>query len=289
MTAFAKAEKSENGLTVSVEIRSYNSRHLDFNIRVPHGYTVIEDKIKELVSNTVSRGRVEIRLYIKDESDTACAYEVNEQKAGAYADALRQLSVMCSTEGEIPLSLLATAHGIITPAEVEVDIDTHWGVMEQCVSAALVDYDQMRLAEGDFIRNDFSGRLDYIETAIGKIEKESDGLLPVYRKRLTDRIKKLTDGIAEIDEGRIAQESALLAERSDISEEIVRAHSHVKQFRAIMDAEEAGGRKLNFLLQEFNREFNTMGSKVGNAEIAHLIVDVKSELEKLREQVQNVE
>jgi len=147
----------------------------------------------------------------------------------------------------------------------------------------------MRKTEGDFIAGDFIKRLDYIEKAMAEIEEKSGSLLPYYQERLKERISALTRGIVDIDPGRISQEAAMLADRSDISEEIVRAKSHIGQFRAITDAEEPSGRKLNFLLQEFNREFNTMGSKTGNADVSHIIVNVKSELEKIREQVQNVE
>ena len=151
------------------------------------------------------------------------------------------------------------------------------------------DLNAMQQVEGDHLAADFAQRLELIEETVSTIESESEGLVERYRERLEERIAKLTGGMVEIDEGRIAQEAAFLADRSDIDEEIVRARSHVKQFREIMDGPEPGGRKLNFLLQEFNREFNTMGSKTGNTSVSHRIVAVKSELEKLREQVQNVE
>ena len=138
-------------------------------------------------------------------------------------------------------------------------------------------------------RSNFSNRPEFIESGLRQIDAAADGLLPVYRDKLTARIEALTQGVAELDPARISQEAAIAADRSDISEEIVRVRSHIRQFRDIMHADEPAGRKLNFLLQEFNREFNTMGSKIGQAEVAHLIVDIKAEIEKLREQVQNIE
>ena len=147
----------------------------------------------------------------------------------------------------------------------------------------------MREKEGAFLANDLKQRLGFVEQSLDQIEADATGLVPLYRERLQERITALTKGVVELDAGRIAQEAAILADRSDISEEIVRAESHLKQFRSIMISEEPAGRKLNFLLQEFNREFNTMGVKAGNAEVSHIIVNVKSELEKIREQVQNVE
>jgi uncharacterized protein (TIGR00255 family) len=147
----------------------------------------------------------------------------------------------------------------------------------------------MQKKEGDFMAADLLKRLDYLDDCIGEIENDSDGLLTRYQQRLKERLGALTREMVEIDPGRLAQEAAFLADRSDISEEIVRAKSHVRQFRHIMNSEEPGGRKLNFLLQELHREFNTMGSKIGQADTSHRIVDVKSELEKIREQIQNVE
>ena len=161
--------------------------------------------------------------------------------------------------------------------------------MQDCLKSALDQLDAMRKAEGDNMAADFKQRLDAIERMLQEIESEAAGLPDVYRQRLKERIDALTHGMVEIDEARIAQEAALLADRSDISEEIVRAKSHIQQFRARMHDDTPAGRPLNFLLQEFNREFNTMGAKSGKADMSHVIVAVKSELEKLREQIQNVE
>lgn len=289
MTAYAKSEERTNELVADVEIRTYNSRHLDFNIRVPHGYNPVEEKIKELVSSKITRGRVELKLFVKDESEGSYNFDINSQKASAYCTALKTIAGENNLTGEIPVSLLSGVSGVITPSDVEIDFDKQWVVIEKCIIKALSSIIEMRKTEGDYLKKDFQERLDFIESALGKIEKGSLNLIEIYQKRLTDRIKKLTDGIVEIDEARIAQEAAMIADRSDISEEIVRAKSHVQQFNDIMNSKEAGGRKLNFLLQEFNREFNTIGSKTGNAEVAHFVVDVKAELEKMREQIQNVE
>ena len=154
---------------------------------------------------------------------------------------------------------------------------------------ALDDLETMRKNEGDFIAKDLKHRLKFIHACLKQIHKKSDGLLNEYQERLKERISSLTQDLVELDPTRIAQEAAHLADRSDISEEIVRAKSHLNQFNEIINAVEPAGRKLNFLLQELNREFNTMGSKIGNAEVAHIVIEVKSELEKIREQIQNVE
>ncbi len=289
MTAFASSKKDQNDITVSVEIRSYNSRHLDISLRLPHRYDSLEEKIKSMTSEMISRGRVEMKLKVSDQSEDAYAFEVNQPKALAYHKALLQLKDSFNMDTKLPLDLLTNLDGVIRPAEIDDDVEKPWPIIKDCIVSALADLDAMRKREGDFTAKDLVSRLDYIEKTIDIIEKESENLLPQYQEKLKERISALTRGLVEIDPGRIAQEAAILADKSDISEEIVRSRSHIDQFRKIMNAKAPGGRKLNFLLQEFNREFNTIGSKTGNADVSHRVVEIKSELEKLREQVQNIE
>ncbi|HDM77827.1 MAG TPA: DUF1732 domain-containing protein, partial [Deltaproteobacteria bacterium] len=178
---------------------------------------------------------------------------------------------------------------IIKPVEMDLDMEACWPVFKDCMNEAINNLIAMRKKEGNFLEADMVARLDGIEERIDQIQEESSDLLFHCQQRLKDRIAVLTKGIIEINPDRIAQESAFLTDRSDISEEIVRAASHIKQFRAIMNSAEPAGRKLNFLMQELNREFNTMGSKTNNTNVSHIIVEVKSDLEKIREQLQNVE
>jgi uncharacterized protein (TIGR00255 family) len=289
MTAYAGAEYSSDALAVKTEIRSYNSRQLDIVLRLPNGYLSVEEKIKELVSDRVLRGRLEMKVQIESEAGDAEAFEIDKSKAHSYYSVLNQLRNEFKVDSEITLENLLHAGGIIKPAEISRDIETALPTIQECVNQALAELDRMRVREGDFIARDLSERLAHIEKQLENIRNGSVGLVSVYQQRLKERIVKLTQDMVEIDPGRIAQEAAILADRSDISEEIVRAESHLQQFHHIMKSDESAGRKLNFLLQELHREFNTMGSKVGNAEISHVIIDVKSELEKIREQVQNVE
>jgi uncharacterized protein (TIGR00255 family) len=289
MTAFARAETTSGALTVSVEIRSVNSRNLDVVLRTPHGYLALEEKIKTLIPGVVNRGRIELKLDVRDESETVSAFEIDSAKASSYYRALVQLKETLSLAGEVDVNHLLACNGLIRAVTAEHDPDQVWTVVQPCAVEALAGLDAMRVREGDFLARDFSMRLDDIEQCLDQIEAAATDLVSIYRDRLRERIAVLTQGLVDIDPGRIAQEAALLADRSEISEEIVRARSHLKQFRDLMAAAEPAGRKLNFLLQEFNREFNTMGAKAGNARISHTIVAVKSELEKLREQVQNVE
>ncbi|MGD9239826.1 MAG: YicC/YloC family endoribonuclease [Desulfobacterales bacterium] len=289
MTAFATAENSVDELTVKIEIRSYNSRHLDIFLRVPPACQPLEEKIKGLITDRVARGRLEIRVQIDDSSEEALALEVDFSRAEALVAAFKQLKSRFDLKTDITLEMLLGAGGIIKTGEKLEKEDIVWPAVKHCLQLALDDLEAMRQKEGDFIAKDFEHRLNFLKACLKKIRKNSDDLLPQYQERLKERVALLAQDSVELDPARIAQEAAFLADRSDISEEIVRAESHLDQFDQIMNAVEPAGRKLNFLLQELNREFNTMGSKVGNAEVAYLIIDVKSELEKIREQIQNVE
>jgi len=289
MTGYARSERIKESLTVTVDIRSYNSRYLDIVLNIPHRYLSLEDKIKSIVSDNLERGRIEIKLYIMDDSEESVAFEVNNNRAAAYYNALMQLKNGLNIDSQVSLDLLAGIGGVIKPVENIRNMEDCWPVIKDCINEAMGDVVAMRKKEGDFMAGDIIKRLDYIESTADKIDKESSSLLSIYQERLKDRISVLTKGMVNIDPERITQEAAFLADKSDISEEIVRVASHIKQFRAIMDAGEPAGRKLNFLLQELNREINTIGSKAGKAQLSYMVVDIKSELEKIREQLQNVE
>lgn len=289
MTAFSQAECQQEEISVACELRSYNSRHLDIVLKIPYEYGPLEERIKTLISEHIARGRIEVYLKIKELSEEVFLYEVNEPAAQAYIEALKSMGDKFGVEGAVTLEMLAGASGVLRPAEVERDLEKSWSAIQKSLTEALADLDLMRCREGEFIAGDFESRLTYIEETVRKIEEMSDGLLEVYFERLQKRIAVLIQDAVEIDAGRLSQEAALLADRSDITEEITRSLSHVEQFRSIMQADLPGGRKLNFLLQELNREFNTIGSKTANSDISHRVVEIKSELEKIREQVQNIE
>ena len=289
MTAYARSEKTADKINISTEIRSYNSRYLDVSLRIMHGFNVLEEKIKALIIEKIARGRIEMSLQINDGSDEAYNFEINIPKAKAYYDRLVQLQDQLGLHSEIAVDLLVREGGVIRSEEIGRDMDAVWPVVRDCVDEALNNLVEMRKKEGAFIALDITGRINRIEESIHLIEKESSDLLFHYQQRLKERIAALTRGMVEVDPERITQEAAFLADKSDISEEIVRVTSHIKQFRTIMNSEEPAGRKLNFLLQELHREFNTMGSKTEKAHVSHTVVEVKSELEKIREQLQNVE
>ncbi len=289
MTAYAKAEETEGNIRVFAEISSYNNRYSDMIVKMNPIYNPIEDKIKRFVLQTIKRGRIELKLKIEEEQKILPSFVVDKPKALKYYKALSELKEALQIKEDISLHLITTMPDIINISEPEVNIDNIWIIVEKCLTKALADIDKMRKTEGDFIAADFEKRLDFISKVMKKIEVKAEKLPISYRNKLLERIKKLINNNTGIDPDRIANEAAILADKSNLSEEIVRIASHMEQFVSIIKEEESSGKKLNFLLQEMNREINTIGSKSGSSDISSLVVEVKAELEKIREQVQNVE
>jgi uncharacterized protein (TIGR00255 family) len=289
MTAFGSAEMTFDEFTVFVEIRSYNSRYLDISLNIPAGIRQFEDKAKSLISSRMSRGRVEVKVKLEEKKNLSDTFELDMDRARSYSDAILKLKEELDMDITIPVDFLTGAGRILLPTEHTKDADIIWEGIEKCMLKAIDGLEEMRKEEGLTISRDLSMRLDYMETVIGDIKNASKDLLLAYQNKLKGRIEDLTKGMVEIDLDRIAQEAAFLADKSDISEEIVRIESHINQFRGIQNSDEPAGRKINFLLQELGREINTIGSKTGKADVSHMVVDVKSELEKIREQIQNIE
>jgi uncharacterized protein (TIGR00255 family) len=289
MTGYAAAEKASDQFVTTVEIRSYNSRHLDIVLRGLQGYNGLEDRVKTMVHERLVRGRIEIKIKVSEPENAAVVFEIDRPKATAFLEAVQQLRDNFDVDGPVSLDLLIGTGGVLRPVQTELDLEMIWPVLEECLGEALESLNGMRAREGAYISSDLDGRLDRVKDLLDRISSSSEGLLEFYQSRLKERLAALTHGAVELDPARVTQEAALLADRSDISEEIVRAGSHIAQFRQYMAAPEACGRKLNFLLQELNREFNTMGAKAGKASTGHLIVEAKAEFEKIREQVQNIE
>ena len=257
MTAFAAAEKNQNGLSVATEIRSYNNRHLDIALWLPNSYLKLENRIKALIGEKVSRGRIEVRVKIQDDTDAGLAFEIHTPKAKAYRETLAQLENGFGITPSLTFASLVDA-GVVIAKESKRDAEQCWDVIGGCIDQAMEKLVEMRAREGGFISRDIHKRLEAIETCIQRIDQASEGMTAYYQERLRERITRLTKGIVELDPARVAQEAAFLADKSDISEELVRASSHVGQFRGIMEVPEPAGQKLTFLLQELHREFNTM-------------------------------
>jgi uncharacterized protein (TIGR00255 family) len=289
MTAFARAVHAQDTLTAEAVIRSYNSRHLDFAVYLPDFCQGFEEEIKKMVSRYHQRGRMEIRVTVQDETRDSDQFEVDEAKAAAYFKALKQLQSCLGLSEDPKLDQVLSARNIIVPAVREPDQPLLKAVVSQAVDDAARELDRMRQAEGQRLQKDLADRLAAIEKTMAQVTAQADEVPALYKKKLEERLARLTADQGGIDPIRLAQEVAVLADKSDVSEEIVRISSHIQQFRTTMNADRSSGQTLNFLIQEFNREFNTIGSKAGNAALSHLVVDLKSQLEKIREQVQNIE
>ena len=289
MTAFSQGSNTCGAITADVTIRSYNSRHLDIVFYGPESCHVLEEDAKKIIAKTHDRGRIEVKLFVRDETADLEQFEVDQVKAASYYNALKQIKETLDLSSDISIETILTARNVIVPSKKEQDSQNLWAAIKPAMESASDGLDMMRRKEGKNLCTDLASRIDEIEKNLEQVETDAATLPLMYKQRLMEKIAFLTSDTEELDPVRISQEAAILADKSDVSEEIVRLHSHIKQFRECLDSDEAAGRKLNFLIQEFNREFNTIGSKAGKASLSHSIVDLKSQLEKIREQVQNIE
>ena len=273
---------------MEVEVKSFNHRYCDISPHLPRRLNSLEGQIRNLMKQRVSRGRIEIFVQSDNASLTDQKLELDLNLARDFHLALKALQENLALPGEIRLETLANFKEIFNRKEVATDLEKEWAVIQVALEGALSGWEGMRCEEGLALRRDFLQRLETVEEMLRGIEEKAPLALHACRERLAQRVQELSGGLA-VDEGRLAQEVAYLAERSDISEELVRIRSHINQFRKMPDRPEPMGRKLEFILQEISREANTIGSKANDAGVAQLAVGIKAELEKIREQVQNVE
>ncbi len=289
MTGFGRGAATGENFSVAVDLKTVNNRFLDVHLRLGPELSMLEAEIKRRISQRLARGRVDANLTFERTGEVA--YELNRPLISGYISALRALQQEFAIEGEPDLNVLARLPGAMQPVRDGLDEAMIAGV-EQAVDDALADLEQMRAREGEELAAEMRSRLDEIERHVPLIENAANGLVEAYRSRLQKRIAELVarDGQnIELDQGRLAQEVAYLADRSDISEEIARLRSHLTQFREVVESEGDTGKRLDFLLQELNREANTVLSKSTDMSIKEAGLAIKAEVEKLREQVQNVE
>ena len=265
-----------------------NNRYLDCNVRIPRLYLFAEDAIKTRVQNTISRGKVDVFVTLDNAGAEKVQVSVNRPVADGYYAALRQLSEIYGLEGEISVSLLSRFPEVLLAEKAEEDVEQMAKDICSVLDRALSDFDQMRTREGERLREDVLSRAAAIEEKVGLVEERSPQTVSEYRAKLEARMNEVLSN-TQIDPARILTEAAIFADKTAVDEETVRLHSHIQQYRAMLDKGGAIGRKLDFLIQEFNREANTIGSKCSDIEIARHVVDIKAEIEKIREQVQNIE
>jgi uncharacterized protein (TIGR00255 family) len=288
MTGFGRAEGDTMLGKVFVESRSVNHRYCDINIKLPKRLSPFENRMKEMIRSQVSRGRIDVSLRLDNSGEEKVQLSVDLDLAKQYYRVLHELKEKLQLKDEITLNLLAGAKDLITAKEEIGDIEPYWQEVLRILEQSLKNMDDMKRLEGESLANDLQQRLEYIAKQFQMIKQQFPSRLETTFTRLHDRLRALLEG-TEVDPSRFQQEIAFLAERTDITEEIVRSESHLAQFRNLLEGNEPVGRKMDFLLQEIHREVNTVSSKANDAEISQRVVEIKSELEKIREQVQNIE
>jgi uncharacterized protein (TIGR00255 family) len=288
MTGFGRGELEKGGRIWVAEVRCVNNRYLDLKMKLPRGYALLEEKIRKKVAETYLRGRVDLFLSVSGDFSDLQEVKVNLALAGGYRNALQILSEEFELENEITPQILATYPDVLIREQKDEDLIVVWELVEKVIDAALEGCDTMRAQEGEVLAADLLGRLNFFEKTIASIEKSIPELQEQRLKNLQERLEKLLVNV-QLDPARLAQEVAVMADKTDVTEEIVRLRCHIGQFTMFLAEESGIGRKLDFLIQEFLREVNTLASKINDATVAHLTVDLKSELEKMREQVQNIE
>lgn len=288
MTGFGRAEEVVEGRDILVEIKSVNHRFFDFSARISRGYGFLEDKVKTYLQKNVTRGKIDVLVSLEAMDDTQAEVVVNHSLAAGYLAALHGLKDEYGLPDDITVGTVARYQDIFTVRHAPEDEEKVWEQVGGVLRKAVVPLLAMREAEGARLKEDLSARTQAVLQAVAKIEERSPKTVEEFRAKFTERLSALLDG-AGVDEQRVLTEAAVFADKVSVAEETVRLRSHVAQFNGLMESGDAVGRRLDFLTQEMNREANTIGSKCVDAEISHIVVDMKAEIEKIREQIQNIE
>jgi uncharacterized protein (TIGR00255 family) len=288
MTGFGRGEARKGGITISVELRTVNNRFLEVSSRLPRSLSLRENDVKELIRRRISRGKVNVIANVEREGNGSAGLGINSSAAKSYYKLLVQLRKTLKLKETVKLEHMLQFSEIFEQQEIGGTDEKEWEVLQESLEAALEALAEMRRAEGGELERDFRARIALLDEKLSEIGRLSVEQVPAERIRLRERVSQLIDK-TPVDEGRLELELALLADRLDVTEECVRFRSHNKFFLEALTLPDPAGRKLNFLIQEMNREANTIGSKSSATEIAHLVVSMKEELEKIREQLQNIE
>lgn len=289
MTGFGRGNCNENGKEFTVEIKSVNHRYIDFYIKLPRQIAYLEERVREVVSKSIFRGKVDIFISFEDRSEDSKNVMLDEALAGAYIQAVESLKDKYGLKDDISVSLVSKFPDVLRIEKTEDDEEQLWSILNKALEAAVESLVQMREKEGNELRMSLLQKADYMENIISQITNRSPEVVIEYKQKLENRIKELLNQ-QTVDENRIAMEVAIFADRCSIDEELVRLGSHLLQLRDILSIKKQPvGRKLDFLVQEINREINTIGSKSNDIIITKNVLELKSETEKIREQIQNIE
>ena len=288
MTGFGREQGVVEGYEILVEIRSVNHRYFEYSSRLPRSFSYLDEKLKSFVSERVSRGKVEVSVTISKTEGVEAEIEVNQEIASGYVNALRNANIKLGLNDDLSLSDITRFPDVFKIQKVQDDEEVVWNAVKQICFEALNKFIDMRVTEGQKMYEDISSRLDFIEGKTNEIEKISPLISENYKNRLYSKIKETLED-RDIDEQRVLTEVAIFSDKIAVDEETVRLHSHVSQLRELINSSEPVGRKLDFLVQELNREVNTIGSKAQDLSVTKTVVELKSEIEKIREQIQNIE
>lgn len=288
MTGYGSAKGSVEGQEITVELKSVNNRYLDCSVRLPRNFLFAEDTVKQAVSAGVSRGKVDVFVSAQASQDSGTVVSVNEELARGYRDAVARIAETLGLESGLNAFSLARFPDVLTVERRELNKDKAAAALSEITAKAVEEFNAMREREGERLRRDMLGKLGTIEGLVSVVEERSPQTVKEYRERLEARLRDILAD-RSLDEQRVITEAAIFADRTAVDEETVRLRSHIAQFRTMLEEGSPIGRKMDFLVQEFNRESNTIGSKCSDASLAKVVVDLKSEIEKIREQLQNVE
>ncbi len=288
MTGYGSAKGTVEDLEIGVEIKSVNNRFLDVSVRLPRSFLFAEEMVKAMVQSHISRGKVDVYVSVDTAAAGNMVVSVNEALLRGYMEAISRIAAISGLPNDLTAQSVSRFPDVLTLEKKDLDAEAIQHGMREIVEAALGDFDSMRRREGEKLRYDVHNRLGEIDRLVSYVEVNAPQTVANYRSRLEQKMEEVLGG-AGIDENRILAEAAIFADRIAVDEETVRLRSHMSQLQSMIDGESPIGRKIDFLIQEFNREANTIGSKCQNSEIAHVVVDLKSEIEKIREQIQNIE
>ena len=288
MTGYGRCEYLENGITYTVEIKSVNHRYFEFSTRTPRGCAFLDDKLKNFFAKRISRGKVEVYVGMEGGSNLSGNISINEPVADSYVHALKSLKKKYGLSGKVALSDVVSNNDIFIVERPKINEDEVWKAVETAAEGAIQAFIKMRETEGERLAADVKSRCEHILNMVKEVEVHSPETIKNYRERLEKKLREVLEDTS-IDEQRIVTEAAIFADKIAVDEETVRLRSHIEQLIGMIDSDETLGKKFDFIVQEMNREANTIGSKSQNIEITRIVVDIKGEIEKIREQIQNIE
>lgn len=288
MTGYGCAKDTVEGLEITVELKSVNNKFLDTSVRMPRSFIFAEEAVKSAVQSHISRGKVDVFVTVDSSAADEMVVKVNEPLLKGYIDAISSVSEKFGLVNDMTALNVSRFPDVLSVEKKDVDAEAIAAAISGITERALCDFDTMRIREGQKLKEDVLGRIETISKYVSFVEQEAPKTVVEYRERLEQKMKEVLNSTT-IDENRILTEAAIFADHIAVDEETVRLRSHMSQFKKMIDGGSPVGRKIDFLIQEFNREANTIGSKCQNSEIAHTVVELKSEIEKIREQIQNIE